>query len=59
MQMEKALPSEVYVWTVLAQRLEAELAEKKTEILILIGLYDVFGPPDDVGFPANSTPSKP
>ena len=50
MQMEKALPSEVYVWTVLAQRLESELAEKKTEILNLIGLYDVFGPPDDVGF---------
>jgi len=50
MQTETALPSQEYVWTVLAPRLEADLAEKKTEILNRIGLYDVFGPPDDVGF---------
>src|SRR6202022_704181 len=47
MQAEAALPSQSYVWTVLAPRLEAGLAEQKTRILDLCGLYDVFGPPGD------------
>jgi hypothetical protein len=50
MQTEAALPSQVYVWTVLAPRLEAALAEQKTKVLDLCGLYDVFGPPDEDGF---------
>ena len=50
MQTEAALPSQAYVWTVLAPRLEAALAEQKTKILDLCGLYDVFGPPGDDGF---------
>lgn len=47
MQAEAALPSQAYVWTVLMPRLEAALAEQKTKILDLCGLYDVFGPPGD------------
>jgi hypothetical protein len=50
MQTEADLPSQVYVWTVLAPRLEAALGEQKTKILDLCGLYDVFGPPGEDGF---------
>jgi hypothetical protein len=47
MQTEAALPSQAYVWTVLMPRLEAGLAQQKTKILDLCGLYNVFGPPGD------------
>ena len=45
MQRRIDIPSEVFVWTVLAQRIEAYLTEQKLTILELMGLYRLFGPP--------------
>jgi hypothetical protein len=47
MEPEVDLPSQAYVWTVLAPRIEAGLSEQKPKILELCGLYDEFGPPGD------------
>jgi hypothetical protein len=47
MQSQTALPSQSYVWGVLAPRFEADLAEQKAKVLRLCGLYDAFGPPGD------------
>ena len=45
MKRRSAFPSEVFVWTVLAPRIEAHLTERKLTILELMGLYRLFGPP--------------
>ncbi|XIA64084.1 hypothetical protein ACFIOY_34965 [Bradyrhizobium sp. TZ2] len=47
MQRGKAFPSQEFVWTVLAPRIEAYLTEQKLTILELIGLYRLFGPPGE------------
>jgi hypothetical protein len=45
MKLPMAFPSEEFVWTVLAPRIEAYLTERKPTILELMGLYRLFGPP--------------
>ena len=45
MQRGIAFPSQEFVWTVLAPRIEEYLTERKLTILELMGLYRLFGPP--------------
>ena len=45
MQRGIAFPSQEFVWTVLAPRIEVYLTERKLTILELMGLYRLFGPP--------------
>ena len=47
MQRGIAFPSQEFVWTVLAPRIEAYLTGRKLTVFELIGLFRLFGPPGD------------
>lgn len=47
MKRRTAFPSQEFVWTKLAPRIEAYLTEQKLTLLELMGLYRLFGSPGD------------